>query len=407
MPEVRLQVERRRGRLVPPPRPPYAIPSMAEIAAVPWNGLNVVSTFAGAGGSSLGYRMAGFRVLWANEFVAAAREVYALNARPGTIVDGRDIRAIDPAQILAAIGLQQGELDLLDGSPPCASFSTAGARQEHWGQVKTYSDTEQRTDDLFFEFARILAGLMPKTFVAENVSGLVKGVAKGYFLDILRTLKAPGYRVKARLLDAQWLGVPQMRARIIFVGVRDDLDLEPVHPVPLRYRYSVRDACPWIARVGDNGRFGAGGMRASDVPSGTIGTGPSRSNGNGRFPPSLVEDDPDRRPPVDLDGPSPAVLTHGRAHTQSELTYKSTAPRSPEQSPDDPSRTIRTHGRGWNPAGVERRKFTIAELKRICSFPDDFVLTGTYAQQWERLGRAVPPLMMRAIAQKIRDKILL
>ena len=129
-------------------KPAYAIPSMSEIAELEPNGFKVVSTFAGCGGSSLGYRMAGFRVLWANEFVDAARDVYALNARPGTIIDGRDIRNVTPEEILAATGLKVGELDLLDGSPPCASFSTAGKRSKGWGKVKQYSDTAQRSDDL-------------------------------------------------------------------------------------------------------------------------------------------------------------------------------------------------------------------------------------------------------------------
>ena len=105
----------------------------------------------------------------------------------------------------------------------------------------------QRTDDLFFEYARLLKGLLPKCFVAENVSGLVKGVAKGYFLEILAALKGSGYRVEAGLLDAQWLGVPQTRQRLIFVGVREDLGLPPAFPRPLPYRYSVREALGWPA----------------------------------------------------------------------------------------------------------------------------------------------------------------
>ena len=113
--------------------------------------------------------------------------------------------------ILKAIGLKAGEIDAMEGSPPCASFSTAGKREKHWGKAKKYSDTVQRTDDLFFEYVRLIDGLKPRAFVAENVSGLVKGVAKGWFLEILAKLKACGYRVECRLLDAQWLGVPQAR----------------------------------------------------------------------------------------------------------------------------------------------------------------------------------------------------
>ena len=109
------------------------------------------------------------------------------------------------ADILRATGLEVGELGILDGSPPCAWFSTAGKRSRDWGRIKAYSDTKQRTDDLFLEYVRILAELQPRRFIAENVSGLVKGVGKGWFLGILAALKSAGYRVECRLLDAQWL----------------------------------------------------------------------------------------------------------------------------------------------------------------------------------------------------------
>src|SRR4029079_15650486 len=119
-----------------------------------------------------------------NEFIEAARETYRANAAPYTIIDGRDIRVIQPDEVLDAIKLRAGELDLLDGSPPCASFSTAGKRAALWGKVKKYSDTAQRTDDLFFQFTRLLKGIQPKTFVPENVAGLVRGQAKGVFIEV-------------------------------------------------------------------------------------------------------------------------------------------------------------------------------------------------------------------------------
>lgn len=96
----------------------YLIPSVADLEATDWNGYTVASTFAGGGGSSTGYRMAGFRIAYANEFVEAARDTYAANARPGTILDGRDIREVDPAALLDDLGIDVGDLDLLDGSPP-------------------------------------------------------------------------------------------------------------------------------------------------------------------------------------------------------------------------------------------------------------------------------------------------
>ncbi len=324
-------------------KPPYKVPSMNEIEAIPWNGYNVISTFSGAGGSCLGYRMAGYKVLWASEFIPAAQEVYKLN-HPNSILDTRDIREVKPDEILKAIGLGVGDVDIMDGSPPCASFSTAGKREKSWGEVKKYSDTKQRTDDLFFEYARLVKGIQPKVFIAENVSGLVKGTAKGYFLEILKELKDCGYNVKAKLLDAQWLGVPQMRQRLIFVGVRNDLGLEPAHPKPLGYRYNVGDACPNIINFQyDNGITNpVTWVNSSKSPYQTIGASPS--SGNGRV--TLIENT------------------------------------------------------------VGKRKFNSKELRRIMAFPDGFKLTGSFAQQWERLGRAVPPVMMSHIAKTIENEIL-
>lgn len=350
-------------------KPPYCVPSMADISALPWNGYCAASTFSGCGGSSLGYRMAGFRVLYASEFIEAARDTYKANAAPYTVVDGRDIRDVTPQEVLSAIKMNAGDLDLLDGSPPCASFSTAGKRHKAWGKVKKYSDGAQRADDLFFEFARILRGVQPKTFVAENVSGLVKGVAKGYFLEILRELKSCGYAVSCRVLDAQWLGVPQARQRTIFVGVRNNLGIEPAHPSPLPYRYSVREACPWIDQGASHNPF------KIEAESDITGYCTGREWG---------------------------ALKLGKYHAKYKQLIRT--------DPSAPSPTISAcHGsRGiasvTHPA--ERRKFSIAELRRLCSFPDDFALTGTYAQQWERLGRAVPPIMMRAIAESVRDNVL-
>jgi len=380
-------------------KPPYKVPSMEEIRSLPWNGFTAASTFSGCGGSSTGYRMAGFKLLWASEFIDAARDSYKANAAPHTIVDGRDIREVQPEDILKATGLNPGELDLFDGSPPCASFSTAGKREAGWGKVKKYSDKEQRTDDLFFEYSRLIRGLQPKTFVAENVSGLIKGTAKGYFLEILKELKSCGYRVSCKVLDAQWLGVPQARQRTIFIGVREDLGIDPVHPKPLAYRYSVRDALPWITRVvhDTSGQFGVGEI--TDRPSPAITVGVNSVN-------SLH---------FKVDGPEPETditryaigaewdnLKPGEG-SEKYLNLKRTRI-------DGPSHCISADGGNPSTAGVchptEKRKFTIAELKRICGFPDDFILKGTYAQQWERCGRAVPPVMMSHIAATVRDEIL-
>ena len=119
-------------------KPKYSIPSMKEIRAVPAK-FNAVSTFSGAGGSSLGLQMAGFRVRWASEFIPAASEVYRLNHR-NTYLDERDIRQVTGEDILSSIGVEAGNIDLMEGSPPCASFSMSGKRDKRWGQVVKYSE---------------------------------------------------------------------------------------------------------------------------------------------------------------------------------------------------------------------------------------------------------------------------
>ena len=376
-------------------KPPFIVPSMDEVRAVPWNGLKVASTFAGCGGSSLGYRMAGFRVVWANEFVPAAQESYAANKSKHCFLDTRDIRSIEYQDILDQTGLEPGELDVLDGSPPCQAFSTAGKRHKGWGKQKEYENgAKQCNERLFDEYIRLLRGLQPKVFVAENVSGLIKGTAKGMFLEILRDMKASGYRVRCKVLDAQWLGVPQMRQRTIFIGVRNDLDLEPAHPRPLSYRYSVRDALPWIKNCesGLTG-FGAGSLKANrSAPT-------VSSSMQAPYSGHKVEAETDiSRYAI---GKEWDKLEQGE---QSEKYFSCSKVDSKRPSP-----TIQaSHGEQSIVSPLhptEKRKFTIAELKRICAFPDDFILTGSYTQQWERLGNSVPPVMMRHIATTIRDNI--
>ena len=400
-------------------KPAYRIPTMEEIRAIEPNGLSIVSTFSGCGGSCLGFRMAGYGVLWANEFIPAAQETYRANASPTTILSPDDIRTVSGADILNAVGKDVGEIDVLEGSPPCASFSTAGKREKGWGKEKAYSDTVQRADDLFFEYTRLLGDLKPKAFVAENVSGLVKGTAKGYFKMILRAMREQGYIVEAKLLDAQWLGVPQARQRIIFVGIREDLGLVPSHPKPLPYRYSIRDALPEIVipetamRYGNVAPFTAKGKPiAIDGPIPTVMglnemhaghqfiATDSLSLGAERRDGAFYDVETGQR--IGMDGYAVGDHWEALAPGESDEQYFNLV----KPHPDSPISTVTQRGGGHPSVAsvthpIEKRKLTIAELRRLCSFPDDFILTGTYAQRWERLGRSVPPLMAYNVAKAV------
>lgn len=353
----------------------YSVPSMKEIDEIPWNGHNVVSTFSGGGGSCLGYRMAGYKILWANEFVEEAQKTYRANHN-GTYLDTRDIRDIKPKEILEQIGLKKGELDLFDGSPPCCAFSTAGKREKGWGKKRAYSDGKsQQIENLFLEYIRILNGLQPKTFVAENVSGMVKGTAVGYFREYIKCMEQCGYKVKAQLINAKYLGVPQSRERIIFVGVRNDIGIMPCFPKPYNYIVPLGNALKNITNdekeikqlIEDANKYKWGEI-LKKIP---------------------------RNPKKPISGTSVANGSYFNLIRESLYAPCSTI--------------CQMHGNA-SAAGschpTEDRKFTIAELKRITSVPDDFVLTGTFAQRWERLGRMVPPIMMREISRTIKENIL-
>ena len=336
-------------------KPRLEIPTLEQIRASPRNGLQVVSTFSGCGGSSTGYKMAGCEVVAANEFVEVAAETYRRN-HPTTHLDTRDIREIVGTDLLSAAGLAPGELDILDGSPPCSSYSSAGITSGGWGREKQYSgEKRQRTDDLFEQFIRLLKEIQPRSFVVENVSGLVRGVSRGVFVEVLQAMKQAGYEVSCRVLDAQWLGVPQRRARTIFIGFRSDLGITPQHPRPLSYRYTLQDALD----------CDAGDTAPASIERFAIGAEWDRM---------------------------------GRPGTQSDRYFSLVRPRLTEPCP---TFTAVGHGAAKVVHPTEKRGFTINELKRIAGFPPDYVFTGTYSEQQERIGRAVPPVMMSHIARSV------
>jgi DNA (cytosine-5)-methyltransferase 1 len=345
-------------------KPQYRVLSLKEIKELK-KSYKVVSTFSGCGGSSLGYRMAGLNVIWANEFIPKAQKAYLENKEAGCFLNLKDIRQVRPEDILEEAMVKKGEIDIFDGSPPCSSFSTAGKRERGWGKVKKYSNTTQRTDDLFFEYIRLIRGTEPKVFIAENVSGLIKGAAKGYFLKILEELKKSGYRVKCALLDAKFLGVPQSRQRTIFIGVRQDIKAEPVFPKPLNYFYTLGDILYNIDK--SNNKI----EKETDITKyctgrewDKLGIGEQSEKYFNLVRPALNR-------------PCPTICASHGSQGIASVTHP-----------------------------FEKRKFSIYELKKICGFPDDFILSGTYEENWERLGRSVPPVMMKYIATQVKNRIL-
>lgn len=198
----------------------------------------VFSTFACGGGSTMGYKLAGYEVLGCNEIDPEMMKLYRGNHNPKYSYL-EDIRTFKNRKDLPK---ELYELDVLDGSPPCSVFSIAGQREDAWGKEKKFREgqAEQTLDDLFFEFIKLAKKLQPKVIIAENVKGLLIGSAKGYVLEIVNKFREAGYIVQIFLLNAATMGVPQSRERVFIIGRRKDLQLPVLHlsfkeaPIPFR-----------------------------------------------------------------------------------------------------------------------------------------------------------------------------
>jgi DNA (cytosine-5)-methyltransferase 1 len=319
----------------------------------------VISLFAGCGGSSLGYSMAGFRELLAVEWDDNAVETFKLNFPDVPVYHG-DITKLSVGEVFKMTGLERYKLDVLDGSPPCQGFSTAGKRI-----------LDDPRNQLFREFVRLLDGLQPKVFVMENVSGMVKGKMKLVFAEILRELKSCGYKVSARLLNAMYFGVPQSRQRMIFIGVREDLGIKPSYPKAKWQPIVFRDACVGLNNDSPDDRY------------------------LGELLQNVAKIQPDK---WEMDREKYKAIKGNIAGA------------------------IGTKWAGWNRVCMtvikseiamcgtihpdRKRYISIPETKRVFSFPDRYQFIGNRKQAIERMGNSVPPLFMRSIAKHIRFNIL-
>jgi DNA (cytosine-5)-methyltransferase 1 len=180
----------------------------------------VFSCFACGGGSTMGYKLAGFDVIGCNEIDPRMNKVYVANHHP-RLNYLCDIREMVTKELPDALY----HLDVLDGSPPCSSFSVAGNRDEDWGKEKKFREGQamQVLDTLFFDFIDLAKELQPKIVIAENVKGLLLGKAFNYVRRIYEEFDKAGYVVCHTLCDATYMGVPQMRERVFFTAIRKDL----------------------------------------------------------------------------------------------------------------------------------------------------------------------------------------
>jgi len=313
----------------------------------------VISLFAGCGGSSLGYKWAGYKELLAIDYEENAVETFKLNF-PEVPCWKKDIRQVTGKEILEFCKLKKKQLDLLDASPPCQGFSLSGKRK-----------VDDPRNDLFLEFVRLIKELKPKVFVMENVAGMILGPMKGRFIEIMTILKALPYRVKCKRMNAKYYGVPQSRQRLIWIGIRKDLNKEPTYPTPDRKVITAREALK--------------GLPLDDS--------------------------------VTLQGLSLDIWAKCKPGKPfSDYHPKGHWFNAQKINPNRPCPTIQAtiipNGGGGLFHWEYPRSLNISELKRLSSFPDDFKFIGTFKQQWARIGNAVMPRFMQAIASHIRKTVL-
>ncbi|PLW80531.1 DNA (cytosine-5-)-methyltransferase [Candidatus Woesearchaeota archaeon] len=175
--------------------------------------MKVVSLFAGAGGLDLGFKKAGFNIIWANEYDKTIWETYEKNHKD-TLLDKRNIREIPSNEI--------PDCDGIIGGPPCQSWSEAGKQR----------GIDDKRGQLFFEYIRILKDKKPLFFLAENVSGMLAQKHSKTINNIIIMFEEAGYNVGLKLLNAKNFGVPQDRKRVFFIGFRKDLKINPSFPEP-------------------------------------------------------------------------------------------------------------------------------------------------------------------------------
>ena len=309
--------------------------------------LTVVSCFAGMGGSSQGYKEAGCKVLAMVEWEDHACQVYRLN-HPDTEIIQADIEKLSGSEILRRTGLKKGELDILDGSPPCQGFSMSGNRQ-----------LDDPRNSLFRSFLRIADEVDPKNIVIENVAGMIRGKMKPVAAEIIRALKDRGYQVTAGLIKAMYFGVPQQRPRVFFLASKNR---KPVLPQPThRFPVSAGKALDEVRDIS--------GISVPEITGEWI--------------------------RLFIDNAYPGE--DGRQYNQ-----RTGGPEGFfnfwKMSPIKPSWTI--------PASVvlfhwDKRRINITEALILTGFPSDYKMKGTYSQCWQRIGNSVAPPMTRAIARSL------
>lgn len=349
-----------------------------------------IDLFAGCGGLSLGFDMAGFKSILACDFWKPACLTFKNNF-PNCPLFEDDVKDLNKETLDKFIGKEIEDVDVVVGGPPCQGFSTAG---KQW--------IDDPRNGLFVEFVRIISFVKPKYVVMENVPPILT-LASGRFLkEIVATYNNNDYQVKANLLNARYFGVPQERKRAVFLAWRTGLK-EPQYPEPKALPYiTCKEAISDLENEGFAEKKEYSSQAQSEYQTW------SRSDSGGLFNHigtniTLLNQ---RRAAEVKQGENeqdlPNWLKLKSRRINPSLKNISTGFRRLEANKAAHT-IIRASGLESQPLHYRfNRQLTVRELARLCSFPDSFVFYGNARDQKGQIGNAVPPLLAFAIAKEIR-----
>ncbi len=358
-----------------------------------------ISLFTGAGGLDLGCEAAGFRTVAVVESNEAARATLLANRAEhfGHLDDEAifsDVMTLRPAELLDRAGVAVNEIDLIHGGPPCTPFSKSG----YWLEYKRAGADPKAS--LLDEFVRIVAAARPKSFIMENVYGLAyRNQNQPVFARFLDGVRAAGYGIDHRILLAADYGVPQLRQRLVCVGIRSDL--LDIHPELWRFPWPPpthsgphETRKQWDVNLP---RHRTAGQALAGLPNRMNRPEPEESV-EGTYADEL------RAIPA---GENYLWWTAERGHPEPRFKWRSRYwSFLLKLHPDRPAPTIQGQPGPWvGPFHWESRRLRVAELKRLMTFPDDFVLTGSRREQQLQLGNAVPPLLGEVVAGSLSEEL--
>ena len=370
---------------------------------------NVVSFFAGGGGSSCGYKLAGGDILCVNEFQQIHADTYSANF-PNTSVIVDDIRKLSGEQIREKIG--DVEIDILDGSPPCPPFSMSGTKQKGWGKEKVaYGAKMKNIEDLTFDQIRLVGELKPKVVVCENVKGLTMDYAREYLQMMINGFEEKGYVTDFQVMNAWQYGVPQKRQRVFIVSVREDV----ADKVGINFLNFKSMIYPWpddenkpviedaIRDIQDNPKNKSQAKELCEAM-----TKSAKYKWLKR-----LQKNPDRVVSVGDDVVGPWYerwIAHRKARGKELPEAKHSFYQSRRVPWNQASHTLSEQGLMTSLAvhlhPEEDRVYTTYEAARLMTLPDDYKQTGSLNDNLARIGLMVAPMCMKHLADTIYEHVL-